>query len=208
VASDPGSAWNHLELAVALDDAGRYDEARIAADRSLEIRELPNARLVRARIAIAHRRFADAERDLVQLLDPARQVADAYTLYQGYEALAVARERTRQLAGAAEALRHGRRRLPIYAAALTEKLAVILYLQGDRPAALAELEAHREGALSETLPESRQVLYRIGLLYAEAGRKQEARRAFEEFLRATENLADPSTREIRKLVAKALRPPG
>jgi tetratricopeptide (TPR) repeat protein len=205
VATDPGSAFNQLELGAALEGAGRLDEARAALDRSLALHPIPNARVARARVAAAQGRFADAQRDLGALLGGEATGVDAYTLYQAWEALAIAEDRQGRPDEAARDLRAARAALPIYAAALTEKLAIELYQSGRKAEALAELEAYRIEARREPLPESRRVLFRLGLLYAELGREAEARRAWQEYLDVTATLADPPTLDLRRRVEAALR---
>jgi hypothetical protein len=92
----------------------------------------------------------------------------------------------------------------MYSAAITDKLAVALYRAGRKPEALAELEAQREEATRQMLPESRKVLFHLGMLYAEMGRGADARAAFRGYLEATEGLSDPDTLATRAKVLHAL----
>jgi tetratricopeptide (TPR) repeat protein len=204
--SDPTSAFNYLEYGVALDNAGRLDEAAAAFDRSLEIDPIANAYVGRARVAIKQERFADAERDLqATLAAQAADPEDAYVLYQSYEALAVAYEHQGQFDKASALLVDARTRLPIYTAAITVKLAVVLYEAGRKPEALAELERARAAARTETLPESKDVLFRLGQLYAEAGRASDARAAFQEYLNTTAALRAPSVQQTRAQAQAAVQ---
>ena len=59
---------------------------------------------------------------------------------------------------------------------------MVLYTKDRKPEALAELEAVRVRARSEYLNESKRVFLRLGMLYAELGRKSEAKSALEEYL--------------------------
>jgi hypothetical protein len=95
-------------------------------------------------------------------------------------------------------------RLPIYRASITEKLAVLLYLQGRKADALAELEAAVPQARRELLPVSKLVFFRLGMLYLEQGRGADAKRALQEFLR-TSDKGGPSLAAERKQAAEILR---
>ena len=129
----------------------------------------------------------------------------SYMLYQAYEALAVNYERQQKLNEAANTLAEGRNRLPQYRGALTEKLAIILYEGGQKNEAYTQLESVRAQARTETLPESRFVFYRIGLLAAELGQAGEARSALQEFLERTKEMQDDEFKQKRSEAADALR---
>ena len=98
-----------------------------------------------------------------------------------------------------------RKKLLQYAGALSEKIAVILYQSGQKDNALAQLEAAKPYARRELLPESRLVFYRLGLLYQEAGKPNEARAALQEYLALTDDMQDPITQQTRPLAAAALQ---
>jgi predicted Zn-dependent protease len=140
----------------------------------------------------------------------AKQTAEvnAYTMYQAYERLAVSLSQQNKLDEAAGAIVEARRRLPQYVAALTEKLAVILYQGGRKNDALNELNAVRAQGHSETLPESRLIFYRMGLLNQELGHPQEARAAFQEFLSVTRGILTPEIEQARSQSEAALRSSG
>jgi hypothetical protein len=95
--------------------------------------------------------------------------------------------------------------LPIYFGALTEKLAVILYVQDRKSDALAELEGARTQARSELLPASKQLFLRLGQLYAELGRKEDAKGALEEYLASTNTVTDQATLDDRRQATELLR---
>jgi tetratricopeptide (TPR) repeat protein len=205
VATDPTSAFNHLQLGAALEPAQRLDEALVALDRSLELGPTPRAHLARARVLIGQGRFERAEEDLRDFFrEGAKSGANAYSLYQAFEALAVGYDRQGRPDRAAATLEAARTTLPMYSAAITDKLAVALYRAGRKPEALAELESQREEAIRQMLPESRKVLFHLGMLYAEMGRGADARAAFRGYLEATAGLSDPDTLATRAKVRRAL----
>jgi hypothetical protein len=103
-----------------------------------------------------------------------------------------------------DVLGKGRSLLPQYSAALTEKISIVLYLANQKQQALSELEKYRAQARNELLPESRFVFYRLGLLYAEANRKAEARAAFQEYLSLTQGIQDEETKRTRAAVTNEL----
>ena len=94
--------------------------------------------------------------------------------------------------------------LPIYSAALTQKLAVIYYQAGKKDDALKELEGAREQARVELLPDSKGVFLALGMLYDEMGRNSDARGALNEYLRLTAAAGDPSTLANRKQAQQKL----
>lgn len=204
VRSDPASAFNHQQYGVQLQGAGRLEQAVEAFNRSIEINPAPVTYVARATTLIASKRYAEAERDLQTVISRVAQV-DPYTLYQAYERLAVSLTQQRKLNEAAGSIGEARGRLPQYAAALTEKLAVVLYLGGQKQEALDELNAVRVQGRTETLPESRLIFYRIGLLNAGLNRPQEARQAFQEFLSLTQGMLTPDIVKARSQAETALR---
>lgn len=205
VRSDPASAFNYQQYGVQLQGTGRLEQAVNAFNRSIEINPAPVTYVARATTLIALKRFAEAERDLDTVTS--RQVAqvDPYTLYQAYERLAVSLTQQRKLNEAAGSIVEARGRLPQYAAALTEKLAVVLYLGGQKQEALDELNAVRVRGRTETLPESRLIFYRLGLLHAELKHFQEARQAFQEFLSLTQGMLTPDIVKARSQAEVTLR---
>jgi predicted negative regulator of RcsB-dependent stress response len=87
---------------------------------------------------------------------------------------------------------------------LTVNLATVLYQSGQKDQALHELETAREQARRERLPESKGVFLRLGMLYAEFGRKAEARAALREYLNLTSAVGDKWTLAGRSNAAKEL----
>jgi tetratricopeptide (TPR) repeat protein len=141
---------------------------------------------------------------LRRAVDVPNEDANAYTLFQSYEALAIAYQQSGQMQEGESVLRGAAVRLPIYRASITEKLAVLLYLQGRKADALAELEAAVPQARRELLPVSKLVFFRLGMLYLEQGRGADAKRALQEFLRSSDK-GGPSLAAERKQAAEILR---
>ncbi len=202
IAADPNSAFSLTEYARIMKDDGRDAEAKAALDRALAIRPLMMAYLQRAELAMkegdhpqdASRkadRFAAAEADLSDVLSAQPDN------FLAYERLAVCYQRTGQLQKAEDVLRTAAERVPHMKAALTDMLAVILYSQGRKDEALAELEGARELALHEFGGTASMVFFHLGSLYAEMGRSADARAALEQFLRSSVNLRDPTTLAAR-----------
>jgi tetratricopeptide (TPR) repeat protein len=205
VTVDDTSATNWRQLGAELVEQNDLDGARDAYGRSLDIRKDPLALMGSSRVSIAKGDFGSAVRDLETVIGLPPENVNAYTLFQSYESLAIAQQQQKHYADAERSLREARDRLPIYRAALTEKLAVILYLQNRKQDALGELESVRNKARTEMLIASKSVFLRLGMLYAELGRKPEAKVALEEFLAATANARDKGTLDERRLGAQLLQ---
>ncbi len=200
VRSDPSSAFNHQTLGVALMDAKRFDDALLELDRSLGIHPKHHDTLTaRAEVLIGLKRFTEAaatSRELIELLphDP-----------RGYERLAIALERQNLLNEAADLLREGREHVAHRYAVFTDKLAVVLVLQGKREEALAELESVRERAEKDFSPGSRMVFFHLGMLYRELGRSADSAAALRRFLDLTAGSGDPNLRDARRIAAAAIQ---
>lgn len=212
--SDSGTLWRY---AVTIDPGASYVwhqlgsatpsslEALEAFDRSLQIRPNAVGFVGKSRSLIGLGRFEEAVAAARQAIvaDPAH--VNAFSLFQAYEAETYALANLRRYAEAEASLKLARQRLPIYQAALTEKLAVVLYTQNKKSEALAELEAVRTRARNEFLIDSKAVFLRLGMLYAELGRKPDAKAAFEEYLATTADIGDPTVVEERRRAAELLR---
>jgi tetratricopeptide (TPR) repeat protein len=205
IRSDPNSAFNYQQYGVQLQEAKRLPEAVEAFDRSIAIRPMDATTVSRATALIEQKRYADADRDLGALTAKQTGEVNAYTMYQAYERLAISLAQQQKLGEAAAAVEEARRRLPRYTAALTEKLAVIMYHNGKKNEALIELKAVQPQARSETLPESRLIFFRLGLLNQELGHPQEAGAAFQEFVAITRGILTPEIQQARSQSEAALR---
>jgi len=204
VTVDPESAANWIQLGSELSLRNRHSDALAAYEKALSIKQSPLALMGRGRALLALGRYDDAISDLSRVAATPNEGINAYTLYQSYEAYALALQKKPDLERAGAELRAARARLPIYSAALTEKLAVILYLQGRKDEALRELEGAVDQARREMLPESRSVFLRTGMLYSEMGRKDEAKRALNEYLQTTAGLEDKITLDGRRSARELL----
>lgn len=203
VAVDANSATNWLQLGAALEANGK--DALSEFERAVAIRPEPLALNGRARARIARNDPANAIADAERVIATPNANINAYTLFQAYEALSMALQNAGRLPEAERRLTEARDRLPIYRAALTEKIAVVLYQQNRKAEALRELESAREAAAAEMIPGSKLVFLRLGMLYAELGRRDEARRELQRFLQATSKDRSPIVRGYRTEAEKLLR---
>lgn len=195
---DPSSAFNQSQLAMVLRKAGRFDEAKVAIERSLAVMPNQFAMTERAIIALREKRWGDAERDLRWTIEntPAELPA--------YENLAHCLQQQGRLAEAEEVLRDARAKLSHLGARITANLAVILYQSGRKDAALAELEANRAAAARDAAIDAKRSLFLLGQLYAERGRTPEARGAFEECVAALAGAGGDDAAALRANAAHAL----
>jgi tetratricopeptide (TPR) repeat protein len=205
VRSDPNSALNYQLYGGQLHEAKKLEESVAAYNRSIEIHPMPSTFVSRATTLIDQNLFQEAERDLHEVTSKQVEQVSPYTMYQAYERLALSFTRQQKLNEAADAITEARGRLPQYRAALTEKLAVVFYQGGQKQEALRELNAVRAQGRTETLPESRTIFYRLGLLNMELGHPQEARDAFQEFLSSTQGMLTPDIDQARSQAKAALR---
>ena len=205
VRADPSSAFNYQQYGVHLQEAKRLEEAVAAFNRSIEIAPMASTYVARGTALINQQKFAEAERDLREAISKKWTYLGAYIVYRAYRNLADSLVQQSKLNEAADAIREARRRLPRYAAALTGDLAIILYDSGRKNEALSELNAARAQARTESLPESRLLLYGLGLLNVELGHPEDARDAFLEFLSLTQGMLTPEIKKARSESEIALR---
>lgn len=201
---DPGSSFNWTQYGAELAARGRHREALTAFDRALAVAPSPRARLGRGRSLTQTGRAKQAVTELLHLVASPDKNIDAYLLYQAYEALAIAYVDSDEPVLAADALRDAQRRLPLYSAALAEKLAIVLYQSNRRADAYRVLLAAEDRARIELLPESKVVLLRLGLLSVELGKTADARRYLRDYLDLTAPLRDATTLEGRQLARAIL----
>lgn len=202
---DNASAFNWLQYGAELLERERAEEAEMAYNRSLEVKPLPLALVGRARSLVMQKRYDEAIRDLESVIKISNEKVNLYTLFQAYEAIAIAFFEKKEYEKAISYLLEARRRLPIYYASLTVKIAVVLYQMNRKQEALKELEEVRERARQEVMIESKSVFFRLGLLYAEQGRNNEARRSFEEFLKLTAGTGNKVILSERQIALNYLR---
>ena len=199
------SAFTALQLGSALSEANRFDEAVNVYSQAIDKKPSLRAYYGRGRNQNALKRYAEAENDLTAALQTPPDGQDAYALYQVYESLGITYLEQKKFDDAIRNFLDARKALPIYSAALTEKLAVVHYQAGNKSDAVRELEGYVGQARREMLPESKNVIFRLGLLYAEQGRKDEARGALTEFLRSTAAFTDKNMAAYRNQAARALQ---
>lgn len=202
---DRNSSLSFTNLGAELSARKNYRAALAAYDRAVEIKPTALGMMGRGRTYISLGDTQKAIADLNRVISLKNEDVNAYTLYQAYESYAVAQQAASDLAEAERSLREGRKRLPIYAASLTEKLAVVLYLESKKNDALIELESVRQQAAREMTPEAASVFLRLGLLYAEAGKSDYASRDLNTYLQATANAADADIIADRKMADTTLR---
>lgn len=202
---DPTSSFVWSQYGAALAEKKMTREAADAYENALNIRPTPIAYMGEARNLLAQRKYEKAVADLRMVTGMPPEKANRYVLYQTYETLAVVYLEQKKFDDAVNSLEESRRRLPIYYAALTEKLAVILYNQGRKDLALTELEQARDRARTELLPESKAVLLRLGTLYLEQDRKADAKTVLQEYLQLTARLQDKRTMADRIRATGLLR---
>ena len=203
VRSDPTSALIFQRYGTALYEAKRLDEAVAAFNRSIELAPIASTYVVRATAWIDQQKFAEAERDLREVISK-KNVA-LYTLYRAYRDLGVCLSNQGKTTEAADAIKQGRTRMPQYYAALTGKLSSILWKAGQKETALNELNAARPRARTESLPESRLIIYGLGLLQLELGHSKEARDTFQDFLSVTAGMKTPGVNEARSQAQAHIR---
>ena len=184
--------------------AGRYDDAIKEFDDSIGKKSRPRSHLDRGRALLGMRRYADAERDLKSITNLPLEKLDFYAFYQAYTALGFVYSEQKDYEPAIRNYVEARAKLPIYAASLTINLAIVLYQSGQKDRALRELENAREQARRELLPESKGVFWRLGMLYLESGRKDDARTALLEYLKLTSTMTDKWTLAGRSEAEKEL----
>ncbi|HEY0458874.1 MAG TPA: hypothetical protein VGC97_06940 [Pyrinomonadaceae bacterium] len=205
VVIDEHSAFNWAQYAAVLSENGKIAESVEAYNNSIDIRPNAGAYYGKARNLLAQNKYEEALFDLKTIIEMPPEKLNAYTLYQTYELLAIALSSQQKYNDAEKYLFEARRRLPIYYAALTEKLAVVIYQTGEKTSALRELEAARNQAKTELLPESKTVLLRLAMLYAEMGRKPEARDVLTEYLKLTSRMQDNITLQDRTRALNLLK---
>ena len=198
------SSFTSMQLGNSLDNAGRTDESIRAFSDAIAKKPAVRGYLGRARVLQKQKKYAEAEADLNKALQMPPERIEAYALYQTYEALGIVYSEQKQYDDAIKLFIKARTDLPIYSAALTEKLAIVLYQSGQKEQAFRELDGARVQARKELLPESKNVFLRLGMLGNELGRKDEALSALREYLSLTSATNDKATLNNRAQAAKLL----
>jgi tetratricopeptide (TPR) repeat protein len=199
VETDPGSASSWVQHAVALRRAGRTAEAARAIDRSIEIAPMPPALIERADQRLAGGQALEAEADLRAVL--AAQPGNPLS----YERLAVIEQGRGRLAEAESLLRAGREAAPGQACGFSSNLGVVLFLQGRRDDARAELERAASLVERDLSPVCRTALFHLGALRSSTGDAAGARVAWTRYLALTEGYQDATSVRLREAARVALR---
>lgn len=201
-----GSAFSLSQYGTALYSAGRFENALDAYSAAVDAdADSISGHLGRGQAFLKLRKYSEAEADLKFVIAQPLDKIEAYQLYLAYESLGVAYAEQKKLSEAVGDFEEAIAKLPIYKAALTAKLAVVLYQSGQKQRAFDELLNVREAARRETLAGSKSVFLRLGMLYAEAGKQDEARSSLQEFLTLTENSVDSTIAAERELATEQLQ---
>jgi tetratricopeptide (TPR) repeat protein len=196
--SDPGSVLARIKYGVELHRAGRAAEAVAAFDLALAARPSREVALLRCHALVDAGRLREAE-ELLRAMVARGEGAEA-----AWERLADCLVRQGRPGQAEAALREARERHPGSACAFTVNLAIVLRMERRSAEAIAELEAIRGSVHAGAAPICRRAIYELGVLYAQAGRREESRRALSEYLALTAGAADPLTREARREAERLL----
>jgi tetratricopeptide (TPR) repeat protein len=197
---DPTSATAYSELGSEYQSAGRLADARAALTKALEIRpDLTSANTSMGVVARQERRYDEAERYLKRVLEvyPDNDVAR--------EQLGLAYQEQGKLNEALALFDEGRRLMPYKADTYTVNIAV-LHKLGNRDAeAQAELESLIPQLSSSTDPDVLKAWWYLGELYRQQGKASDSMIAYQQYLRATENIDSPQVRQLRQLASQALQ---
>lgn len=202
---DETSSFNWAQHGFELAKIGKHTEAIEAFNRSLDVKPNSLAYLGKSRSNLALNRLEEAVFDLKTVTEMQNKEINPYTLYQTYNALATAYKNQKKYIEAIQTLLEARKRLPIYYAAITATLSEIYSLQGNKDLAIKVLEETKEKSKNELLPESKSVLIRLGMLYAEKGEMEKARESLQEYLKSTNSLRDEKTSENRKRAIEMIK---
>ena len=205
VKNDPNSRFPWAQYGTALLREDKLDEAAAALDRANAIRRTVHSTLSRCEIGIRLGEYDESEAMLNALLAELRSREPLMEIFLAADQLGqIYIARDNDVDRAVNLLREVRAELPNMNARISDRIAVTLMLAGRRDEALAELEAARPHIAGDPSEQARWALYRLGQLYAERGRLDEAAAAFEEFVRLTAGTGTPSVQAARGLAQEAL----
>ncbi len=199
------SAFTLAQFGSILADKGRHDEAIKAYSDSIAAQPMARSYLGRGRSYLEKKQYGEAEKDLTVVLQMPQEKLEAYALYQTYEALGISYSEQKKYDEAVKVFSEARQKLPIYSASLTVNLAIVLYQNEQKEAAVRELESYRSQARKELLPEAKSLFLRLGMLYAELGKKEQARSTLQEYLSLTASIKDNATLSERAQANRALQ---
>lgn len=198
IQTDPTSAFNRTEYAIALYDAGRLEEAKQLLDEVLAESAVTNAYIARA----------DVNTELGDLNQAAADLQLVIQAYpddpRGYERLAIVYQQAGQIPQAIAVLQAGRQRIPYRQCAFASNLGVALYLNNQKTEALAELETIPGLLGSDYTSTCRIGLFHLAQLYQEQGNVAGAQEALQTFLANTQSFQDERVNQYRQLAQQQL----
>lgn len=199
VATDPHSLLTLSSLGHAYRVAGRNAEAHEMLQRAIEVRpDYPQAYVDLAFVAIAESRYGEAE----QLLTRAIAVDSRHEAAHDQLAQLYVTEGRRE--EALKVLLQARERLPRLKIKNTMNIAILYAQMNQLAPALAELESIRDDLKGESDPGLLSCYYYLGELYLAAGRRDQARVAYQSYLERTERSTGAEAESLRTQAARRL----
>ena len=200
VGVDPSSSFAYSHLSNEYQRAGRLPEAKQALARALEIKpDLTTGHILMGIIANREQRYDDAIASLKQVL----------AVYPDYDTaldqLGLAYQQQGKFDEAIALFDQGRQRMVYKREAYTINIAVLEAMAGRKTEALAELESLVPQLNTATSPDIIKAWWYLGELYRVQGRADDAKGAYERYLKATEGSSDPQVRRLRDLATQSLQ---
>ena len=199
VATNPGTAFPHVQLGDAYRKVGHLGEARRELERALELNpEITAAHVSIAALDIREGRLDDAVSRLTNVLSqyPSHRVA--------IEQLGLAYQKLGKLEEAIALFERGRQAVPYRWANYTVNLAVLHGLSNDMERARKELESLGPALRTTKDPDVLRAWSYLGDIYRSRGERAAAITAYETYLAVTDSLDAPEVRALRKVVAETL----
>lgn len=198
VSVDPSSSFAYSHLSNEYQRAGRLPEAKQALTRALEIRpDLTTGHILMGIIANREQRYDDAIASLKQVL----------AVYPDYDTaldqLGLAYQQQGKFDEAIALFDQGRQRMVYKREAYTINIAVLEAMAGRKTEALAELESLVPQLDTATSPDIVKAWWYLGELYRVQGRADDAKSAYEHYLKATEGSSDPQVKRLRDLATQS-----
>ena len=200
VKTDPTSAHASAQYGEALRQAGKLSQARSELERSLTLNpDLRTSNLALGMLAVAEKRFIEAERLLQHVLEalPRENVAR--------ENLASCLQQQGRVSEAIGLFDEGRKLLPFLNETYTINIAVLERNRGNADEAIRELASIEEQMGRSLDPAVIRGLFFLGELYREAGMTAQASRAYAAFVRQARESKSLELEPIRDAVEAALR---
>jgi len=201
---DSSSSFNWSQLANSQLEQRDYEKAIQSFKKSLSIKSSTRTQYGLARAFVTKKEYQKAYKILTKLLKNKINL-DPYLYYQVIELYSILLVNTQNFIQAENILKESIQNYPFYKAALSEKLAVIYYMQNKKPKALLVLQNAEKEVKNETLFESKKVYFRLGQLYQELKQRQEATNAFAQFIYSTNGIQDNQIKQLRAIAHKAIK---